>query len=154
MQARDNDLEGQRLESFVTEIQDLIKNNQLELATKRLGYFAEDFAIDKKRKYEAIDFQRRYAQLKEDKRKGSISAEIISRNITALTYSVLEFVDLILEEYNNLSKPTKNNPISNYQHEDYVQFTTPSSSENNLVEDNSEDNIIKFSPAKKKKENK
>lgn len=152
MQARDNDLERQTLESFVTEIKNLITNNQLELATKRVGYFAEDFAIDKKRKYEAIDFQRRYAQLKEDKRKGSIAAEIIRQNTTALTYSVLEFVDLILEEYNNLSKPTKDNPISNYKYENYDQFITTPNSENNRVEDNSEDNIIKFSPANKNQE--
>ncbi|MDJ0728781.1 MAG: ATP-binding cassette domain-containing protein [Crocosphaera sp.] len=152
MQARDNNLERQKLESFVTEIQDLIKNNQLELATKRVGYFAEDFAIDKKRKYEAIDFQRRYAQLQENKRKGSISAEIISRNITALTYSILEFVDLILEEYNKLSKP-KYNSISTLKYQELNELTTTFNSKNNLVEDNLEDNIIEFPPPNENQEN-
>ena len=59
-------------ENFRQEIKGLIKDNQLDLATKRVMDFAEDFAVYKKRKYEAIDFQRRYCELRENKRKSRL----------------------------------------------------------------------------------
>ncbi|NEP89663.1 MAG: hypothetical protein F6K18_24085 [Okeania sp. SIO2C2] len=59
-------------EDFQQEIKKLIQDNQLDLATKRVMDFADDFAVYKKRKYEAIDFQRRYTELREDKRKSAL----------------------------------------------------------------------------------
>ena len=101
MQARDENLERQRLEKIVTEIKNLIADNQLELATKRLGYLAEDFAIDHKRKYETVDFQLRYAEIKTNKRKRLSSQEEVSRSLSSLTFDIFDFLDLIVAEYNN-----------------------------------------------------
>ncbi|NEO52432.1 MAG: hypothetical protein F6K54_04670, partial [Okeania sp. SIO3B5] len=87
----------------------LIQDNQLDLATKRVMDFADDFAVYKKRKYEAIDFQRRYTELREDKRKSSSSEENIREKFSGLTFSVLEFVDLIVEEYRENYSPILTN---------------------------------------------
>ncbi len=92
-------------EDFQQEIRKLIEDNQLDLATKRVMDFADDFAVYKKRKYEAIDFQRRYTELREDKRKSSSSEETIREKFSGLTFSVLEFVDLIVEEYRKIYSP-------------------------------------------------
>jgi len=53
-------------EDFRQEIKGLIKDNQLDLATKRVTDFSEDFAVCKKHKYEAINIQRPYCELRED----------------------------------------------------------------------------------------
>ena len=92
-------------EDFRQEIKGLIQDNQLDLATKRVMDFAEDFAVYKKRKYEAIDFQRRYCELREDKRKSSYSEDTIREKFSALTFSILEFVDLIVAEYRKNNSP-------------------------------------------------
>ncbi|WP_202219192.1 hypothetical protein [Okeania sp. KiyG1] len=92
-------------EEFQQEIRKLIQDNQLDLATKRVMDFADDFAVYKKRKYEAIEFQRRYTELREDKRKSSSSEETIREKFSGLTFSALEFVDLIVEEYRKIYLP-------------------------------------------------
>ncbi len=84
-------------EDFQQEIRKLIQDNQLDLATKRVMDFADDFAVYKKRKYEAIDFQRRYTELREDKRKSSSSEETIREKFSGLTFSVNELMDLLEE---------------------------------------------------------
>ena len=53
-------------EDFRQEIKGLIEDNQLDLATKRVMDFAEDFVVCKKYKYEAINIQRPYCELRED----------------------------------------------------------------------------------------
>lgn len=53
-------------EDFRQEIKGLIEDNQLDLATKRVTDFSEDFAVCKKHKYEAINIQRPYCELRED----------------------------------------------------------------------------------------
>jgi len=119
-------------EDFQREIRKLIEDNQLDLATKRVMDFADDFAVYKKRKYEAIDFQRRYTELREDKRKSTSSEEIIREKFSGLTFSVLEFVDLIVEEYRKIYSPIP---------------TVVSPQENNNkfpFRDNSKDNTIYF----------
>lgn len=105
MQAMDKNLERQQLENRVQEIKNFIADNNLEMATKRLVYFAEDFAINEnneKRKNEPIRFRRSYSAFKEDKRKGVYSYEDIERKLSTLTDNVLEFIDLIFDEYNTL----------------------------------------------------
>lgn len=101
MQVTDETSEIQRLKKFATAIKKIITDNNLELATKRLGYFAEDFAIDKRRKYETVDFQRRYAEIKTNKRKRLYSEEQVSQSLSSLTFDVLEFLDSIVVEYND-----------------------------------------------------
>ncbi len=113
-------------EDFQQEIKRLIEDNQLDLATKRVMDFAEDFAY-KKRKYEAVNFQRRYTELREDKRKSSYSEETLREKFSGLTFSILEFVDLIVEEYRKNYSPIltlvpakedKNKPHSKYNQKD------------------------------------
>ncbi|MCL2935549.1 MAG: ABC transporter ATP-binding protein [Trichodesmium sp. MAG_R02] len=108
-------------EDFRQEIEGLIEDNQLDLATKRVMDFAEYFAVYKERKYEAINFQRCYCELRENKRKSSHSEDTIRKDFSDLTLSILEFVDLIVEEYrkNHSSRTTfvgieehKNKPYS------------------------------------------
>ncbi|NES76252.1 MULTISPECIES: ATP-binding cassette domain-containing protein [Okeania] len=137
-------------EDFQQEIKKLIQDNQLDLATKRVMDFADDFAVYKKRKYEAIDFQRRYTKLREDKRKSSSSEETIREKFSGLTFSVLEFVDLIVEEYrkdyspiptvvppqeNNNKSPSKSNSKDN----------TTNVNKKHLDQENTEKNIPKTS---------
>ncbi|MGK7940362.1 MAG: ATP-binding cassette domain-containing protein [Crocosphaera sp.] len=131
MQARDNDLEGQRLESFVTEIKNLIADNNLKLATKRLSYFAEEFAIDEKRKYETSNFQRRYAEITTNKRQGIYSQEEISRSLSRLTYDIFEFIDVIVEEYNYFaSHPYQPSLVT----EEATVLSPQSTTEDNIIE--------------------
>ncbi|NEO52433.1 MAG: hypothetical protein F6K54_04675, partial [Okeania sp. SIO3B5] len=59
----ESEKQNRQAEDFQQEIKKLIQDNQLDLATKRVMDFADDFAVYKKRKYEAIDFQRRYTEL-------------------------------------------------------------------------------------------
>ena len=128
MQAMQAELEklNRQPEDFQQEIKRLIEDNQLDLATKRVMDFAEDFAY-KKRKYEAVNFQRRYCELREDKRKSSYSEETIREKFSGLTFSILEFVDLIVEEYRKNNSPIltlvppkeyKNKPPSKYNQKD------------------------------------
>lgn len=69
MQVMEAELEklNRQPEDFRQEIKGLIKDNQLDLATKRVTDFSEDFAVCKKHKYEAINIQRPYCELREDK---------------------------------------------------------------------------------------
>ena len=132
-------------EDFRQEIKGLIEDNQLDLATKRVMDFAEDFAVYKKRKYEAIDFQRRYCELREDKRKSSYSEHTIREKFSALTFSILEFVDLIVAEYRkNYSPRTTFVGIKEHKNKPYSKS-------------NPKDNTINFNqklPERKNTENK
>lgn len=68
MQVMEAELEklNRQPEDFRQEIKGLIEDNQLDLATKRVTDFSEDFAVCKKHKYEAINIQRPYCELRED----------------------------------------------------------------------------------------
>ena len=68
MQVMEAELEklNRQPEDFRQEIEGLIEDNQLDLATKRVTDFSEDFAVCKKHKYEAINIQRPYCELRED----------------------------------------------------------------------------------------
>lgn len=143
-------------EDFQQEIKKLIQDNQLDLATKRVMDFADDFAVYKKRKYEAIDFQRRYCELREDKRKSSSSEETIREKFSGLTFSVLEFVDLIVEEYRKKSSPIptvfppqeqKNKPSSkSNQKDNTINFNQK------LIEPKNAESKIQKTPLEKIKE--
>ena len=114
-----------QLESFVAEIKKLLGNNQLDLATKRVMDFAEDFTVDRELGYEAVDFQRRYYGLNQKRRRQDISEQDFMAFCSKLTRDILEFCDEVKDQYNNQNqqsplesstpslKPTQSNSENN-----------------------------------------
>jgi ABC-2 type transport system ATP-binding protein len=77
------------------EIQKLVENNQLDLATKRLMDFVADFGTDKVAKRDSTDVRRNFVAIRDEKRR--FPEKDFREKETNLVYSILELLDLILE---------------------------------------------------------
>ncbi|REJ59939.1 MAG: ABC transporter ATP-binding protein [Microcystis sp. Msp_OC_L_20101000_S702] len=110
------------------EVQKLVENNQMDLATKRLMDFVGDFGTNQVSKPDATDIRRRFVAMRDDKRR--FPEKDFGEQETKLVYSILELIESILE-YSELPKliaiSTRN---SNYNSLDNVSDASQEIGEN------------------------
>ena len=85
------------LESRTNEIEKLITANELNTATKRVMDFVSDFAINRKRKQEAIDIRASYNALREESRRYG-KTDLENQELSKLRYRILDFIEAIKDE--------------------------------------------------------
>lgn len=88
-------------------VEDCVAADDLDEATKLLMDFVSDFSGNRLRKREVIAIRRTYNALRSDLRtEGKTQANL--RRLTALTHQILDFVDVVREEFSGalLAAPT------------------------------------------------
>ncbi|MEH2391156.1 MAG: hypothetical protein V7K21_05585 [Nostoc sp.] len=110
------------LQARAKEIENLVASNELNQATKRLMDLVTDFSDSKSRKRDVINIRASYTDLNDEQRRFG-KTDDMKIEMRKLREQILEFAELIVEEYQLIKED-----IPNREDSDYCQpepFTVP-----------------------------
>ena len=116
-------------------IEQLVENNQLDLATKQLMDFIADFGTSEVTKRDATHIRRRFNKLREDKRR--FPERDVSERETQLVDSILDLIKSIIESRELPDLPAT---IINNHNQSIIEENNQNSSEPTNLQETERDN--------------